>query len=84
MFVRVYDEAVEDMVEIGVNEHKPALANEKVLDQQLKKLMRINRSILARIPATLPQLFFDVHGKDGCRSAALVPKMYQMYQMYQM
>ncbi|KAF9273974.1 hypothetical protein BGZ68_001016 [Mortierella alpina] len=72
VFVRVYDEAMEEMVELGVNEHKPASANEKILDLQLKKLMRINRSILARIPATSPQLFFDVHGMTA-RLYAMAP-----------
>ncbi|KAF9571290.1 hypothetical protein EC968_000786 [Mortierella alpina] len=72
VFVRVYDEAMEEMVELGVNEHKPASANEKILDLQLKKLMRINRSILARIPVTLPQLFFDVHGMTA-RLYAMTP-----------
>ncbi|KAG9327238.1 hypothetical protein KVV02_002691 [Mortierella alpina] len=62
VFVRVYDEALEEMVELGVNEHKPPSASDKILDLQLKKLMRINRSILSRIPETSPQLFFDVHG----------------------
>ncbi|KAF9948626.1 hypothetical protein BGZ72_009487 [Mortierella alpina] len=49
----------------GVNEHKPPHTAATLLDQQSSKLLRINRSILARNGSRDTLVILDVHGRSG-------------------
>ncbi|KAG0324184.1 hypothetical protein BG000_002308 [Podila horticola] len=50
------------LIEIGVNEHKPYHATDSTLEKQTSKVIRVNRSILARLRSKDTIVFLDVHG----------------------
>ncbi|KAF9180760.1 hypothetical protein BGZ50_006015 [Haplosporangium sp. Z 11] len=53
---------VTSYVECSVNEHKPCHATQSALNHQSKKVLRINRSILARTGSNQTLAFLDVCG----------------------
>ncbi|KAG0261121.1 hypothetical protein BG011_001334 [Mortierella polycephala] len=53
---------VTSYVECSVNEHKPCRATQSALNHQSKKVLRINRSILARTGSNQTLAFLDVCG----------------------
>ncbi|KAF9347689.1 hypothetical protein BGX26_000851 [Mortierella sp. AD094] len=52
-------------VECSVNEHKPLHVGKATLRQQSKKVVRINRSILARSGSNGTAVYIDAHGLCG-------------------